>query len=513
MQSKRDQVQAHTFMMSRLASGMSLGDPDAAESPLVRTTRGTMIGVIITVVIAAGSLLFGLISPGGNDSWKTPKSLIVNKDTGARYLFADGRLRPVRNYASAMLIGGADLKTTNVRTASLRDTPLGTPVGIPGAPDQVPHSGDLDGGPWHVCSTLDAAEDSSTGSAHATAVTTLVVGAPMTGHGMADRDGLLVRGPDKSAYLVWRGSRLRLDAKSAAVVSLGYGSVTARPVSAAFLDALVPGPDLAPPAVPGRGAKGPSLGGRDSTVGQVFQVHVPGSSPKYYLLRKEGLVPLTDTGAALLLGDPATREKAYDGASPTVGDLGADALKEHQAPGSEGLSPGSAGLPSSPPHATTVPEDQTACAAVQPDHGGTKVATVLLPVSSLTPTAPSLTDDATRACLPVNATVVRPGHGALVRALTASGAKLGNTTYLVADNGVKHRVPDAEALKALGYTENDVKAVPSPLLSMLPSGPALSSVAAAGSGSSVVTPPDCGIAPVGSSAAKETSKSAAQKKR
>ncbi len=40
MRSKRDQVQAHTFMMGRLTSGMLLADPDAPESPLGRTSRG-----------------------------------------------------------------------------------------------------------------------------------------------------------------------------------------------------------------------------------------------------------------------------------------------------------------------------------------------------------------------------------------------------------------------------------------------------------------------------------------
>ncbi|TXC99883.1 type VII secretion protein EccB [Streptomyces sp. ISID311] len=512
MQSKRDQVQAHTFIMSRLASGMLLGDPDAPESPLGRTTRGTFIGVIVTVVIAAGSLLFGLISPGGNNSWRTANSLIVNADTGARYLFIGSRLRPVRNYASALLIGGTKLKTTNVRTASLRGTPIGTLVGIPGAPDRVPASGDLDGGPWLVCSTLGAIEDQATGRGTSTTVTTLVVGAPADGQGMGDREGLLVRGPDKATYLVWRGSRLRLDKKTGAAVSFGYGSVTPRPVSAAFLDALVPGADLAPPAVPGRGDKGPSLGGKDSTVGQVFQVRVPGAAPTYYLLGKAGLAPITAAGAALVLGDPATREKAYGGVSPSAMELSADALREHQAAGSEGKSPASAGLPPSPPRATTVPEDRAACARVQPDGGGTKVATVLVSVKSLTPLAPAEPDDVASPCLSVNATVVRPGHGALIRALTASGTKVGDTTYLVSDNGIKYRVPNAAALKALGYTESDVKALPSPLLSMLPSGPALSPEAAAGGGTTVVPPSNCDGHSASSGAGNEASKSAPGRK-
>ncbi len=66
---------------------------------------------------------------------------------------------------------------------------------------------------------------------------------------------MLVRGPDRTEYLVWRGSRLALDRVSDARNALGYGSEQAMPVSAAFLDALAPGPALKPPAVPGRGGR------------------------------------------------------------------------------------------------------------------------------------------------------------------------------------------------------------------------------------------------------------------
>lgn len=497
MQSKRDQVQAHAFVMSRLTSGMLLADPDAPESPLGRTTRGVVIGTVIAVVISAGAVVYGLINPGGNDSWRTANSLIVNKDTGARYLYVDGRLRPVRNYASALLIGGADLKTTDVRTASLRDTPVGTPVGIPGAPDSVPDSGDLDGGAWQVCSVAGTVPDAA-GSSEPTAVTAVVAGAPTEATGVGSDQGIVVSGPDKTTYLVWQGSRLRLDQASGAAVSLGYGSVAPRPVSAAFLDALVSGPDLAAPSVPGLGDKGPSLGGRSSTVGQVFQVRVPGSNAQYYLLRREGLVPLTDTGAALVLGDPDTRKKAYGKAAPAAAVIGAATLKEHAAPGTEGRSPASAGLPDSPPRAVDVVAGSSACARVEPGDAGTKVTTVLVPVASLAPVAQPDSTSVTAACLRVDATVVRPGHGALVRALGADGTAVGDTTYLVADDGVKYRVPSAAALQSLGYAQSDVEALPSPLLSMLPSGPDLSPQTAAGGGAgAVTTPPGC--APGGAS--------------
>lgn len=486
MQSKRDQVQAHSFIMSRLTAGMLLAEPDAPDTPLGRTTRGVFIGVLVAVLISAGAVVFGLISPGGKTSWKTPGTLVVNKETGARYLYVGGRLRPVRNYASARLIAGSDLATSTVATASLRGTPVGRPIGIPGAPESVPAAGDLDHDAWLVCSTADARAS----DAH----TTLVAGAPVDTTGLGSDRGFVVEGPDHTTYLVWQGSRLRLDKTSGAAVSLGYGSVTPRPVSAAFLDSLVAGPDLTAPDVPGRGTPGPSLDGTTSTTGQVFQAQVPGSDEHpYYLLREEGLVPLTATQAALVIGAPETRQKAYDGQAPRAVALGADALKQHLAPGAEGRSPVSEGLPPAPPKPVGVPADQSACVGVEPGADGTKVTTLLAATNALTPVAqPSV--DAARACLPVDAVVVRPGHAALVRALGAGGTTLGTTTYLVDDTGTKYRVPTAEALGALGYSEDHVAPLPSPLLSMLPAGPDLDPDAASGAVRPTTTPAHCGAA-------------------
>lgn len=188
MQSKRDQVQAHGFMMGRLSSGLLTADPDAPESPLGRTTRGVVFGVLVTVLIGAGATVYGLLRPGGNDGWRGERNLVVNRDTGARYLWTgtDGVLHPVRNYASARLIGGSDLPTVDVATASLRDIPVGSPAGIPGAPDSLPGPGQLDEGAWHMCVTgPGGALASTSGAAGGTGVeepgaTTVVAGAPWT---------------------------------------------------------------------------------------------------------------------------------------------------------------------------------------------------------------------------------------------------------------------------------------------------------------------------------------------
>lgn len=311
MQNKRDQVQAHMFLMGRLTSSMLRSDPDAPESPQGRTNRGIAIGIIVAILVAVGAFVVGLVSPGRQTSWQTSGDLVVDKDTGARYLYLDGRLRPVRNYTSAKLLGGAGLATTTVSTSSLKGTPRGTPVGIEGAPDELPAPKDLSQAPWQVCVT------ETPGSGGTATVTTLAVGLDGGGDRLGRDQGLLAAGPDGSDYLIWQGSRLRIDRESAAGEALGYASVRPVPVSAAFLNALPAGPDLVAPAVERAGSAGPELGGRPTRVGQLFTLAVPGADERHYVLRPDGLAPLTATELALLLADPRTRATAYGGATPT----------------------------------------------------------------------------------------------------------------------------------------------------------------------------------------------------
>ncbi|WP_435296749.1 type VII secretion protein EccB [Streptomyces sp. YPW6] len=501
MQSKRDQVQAHGFMMGRLSSGLLMADPDAPESPLGRTTRGVVFGLLVTVLIGAGTTVYGLLRPGGNDTWRKGEHLVVNRDTGARYLWTgtDGVLHPVRNYASARLIGGADLEAVDVSTASLRDVPVGTPAGIPGAPDTLAAPDRLDAGAWHMCVTGPdgALPSTSVGAADAgvdrPGATTVVAGAPLESQDVGADRGVLVRGPDRTEYLVWRGSRLPLDRASDARNALGYGSERAMPVSAAFLDALAPGPALKPPEVPGSGEKGPVIGGEPSTVGQLFEVSVPGGGSTYHLLREDGLVPLSGLEAALVLGDPATQKDAYQGRSPEARAVGAEALRTHRAEKTAAAGPAGAELPRTPPAPHPAPRGTALCAQVDGGDGGARIRSVLVPLTALAPVAVSqgTAQPLEAACVRTDATVVRPGRGALVRALHASGAAHAGTTYLVADNGVKYRFPAKGSLTALGYAEGDIGSVPAPLLAALPTGADLDPAAATGAAEPRVTAPAC----------------------
>ena len=50
--------------------------------------------------------MYGLLRPGGGDAWRDGASVIIERESGARFVYRDGVLHPVLNYSSALLILG-----------------------------------------------------------------------------------------------------------------------------------------------------------------------------------------------------------------------------------------------------------------------------------------------------------------------------------------------------------------------------------------------------------------------
>src|SRR4051812_29963317 len=139
MHSRSDQVQAHRFLSNRLVSALVLAEPDASEPPLRRTSAGLAIGIAIAVLLALGFAAFGFtVNSGKAQKWRSGGALVLEKETGTRYVLVDGELRPVLNEASARLLLGADYEIESVRKKTLADYVHGLPVGIVGAPDALP---------------------------------------------------------------------------------------------------------------------------------------------------------------------------------------------------------------------------------------------------------------------------------------------------------------------------------------------------------------------------------------
>src|SRR5262249_37260553 len=139
-------------------------------------------GVMLAVVALAAVAAYGVLRPGDSTSWRDGKSVIIERETGARFVYRDGVLHPTLNYASALLIlGSSQPATAIVSHTSLAGVPRGAPLGIPGAPDPLPAAGDLLTGAWTLCSRPGP---QPAGVATAPAESLLVVGAGATANGV-----------------------------------------------------------------------------------------------------------------------------------------------------------------------------------------------------------------------------------------------------------------------------------------------------------------------------------------
>lgn len=464
MQSRRDQVQAHRFAVSRLNSAMQLTDPDAVETPLGRTSRNLIVGTTLALIGAIGAFVFGLLVPGGSGSgWKKDGTLVQDSTTGAQFLYLASALHPMANYASARLLEGDKLVVSKVSWSSLAGVPRGTAIGITGAPQELPAAEALSTAPWQVCSVRQPTTTGSTAMQTVLQVATSSDATPLD-----SSQSLLAAGTDGHQYLLWNGRRYRLPGTAAVLQALGYGSVTPYQVSGTFLNAIPAGPDLAAPQPAGEGYAGPSLGG-PTRVGQLFVVHSAGAADQFYQLRSDGLVPVTPFTADLIQADPATRRLAYRGRTMNATPLDAATVGSHM---SSAASP-TGEFPNSPPGAATLGAGDSACIRVAPHGGNPSIGVVVASSSVITGSVPAVGGTATPACTTVDFIGITPGRGVLAQALPTAGSQTTLSSYLVTDEGVKYPLTTAEAVQNLGYAAAKVSEIPDSLLSLLPTGPAL----------------------------------------
>lgn len=467
MQTKRDQLQAHNFVVGRLRSALLTGEPDALETPTRRGSVAAFAGLIIGALIVAGCGVFGFFFPGGNTSWREPGTIVVEKETGTTYVYDSTAdlLRPVRNHASALLLTGPDATVRTVSTASLEGVPHGLPVGITGAPDALPAIARLSRDPWLVCAT---STPEVTGQSRPAAL--LVAGAPSALAGTVLEAAALVATADGTRHLIWEHRRMRV-ADPAAAVALGLDATRAVPVADTWLNGFPAGPDLAPPDIPNLGAAGPPVDGHPTRVGQVLRVSgADDDGTGFRIVFADGLAPLSRTMAELILADPRSRV-AYDGAPRPIAVSAAGVVAARVSARSGGVE----GVPARPPRLLDPGElgDLVLCARASfgPD-ARLELVTARVGQLRVSTPPPGAMDQRS-----VTHVAVAAGGGVLVRPQTAPG-RPGSARWLVTDVGLRYPMSDAAAA-ALGYAEVAPLEVPATLLALVPSGPLLDPAAAA----------------------------------
>jgi type VII secretion protein EccB len=437
---QKDRIQAYQFLRRRLVSALVSADANDPVSPSKRLVLGTAIGLAVAVLVAAVFGIIGLLAPARAEKWRQGGQVIVEKETGARFVLgADGLLHPVLNYASARLLAGSDGNATvTVPAKTLSGVPRGVGVGIAGAPDSLPQAGRLRTGPWTACTRRSP--DRPAGDEP---ISSVLLGQSTGGAALRGAQAVVTRLPTGERFLVTGGHRHRMP-DELAVVALGLAAADVVDVAPPWLNTLPAGRDLRTVDVAGAGRRGPAVGRTATLVGQVLTT----GANELYLVRADGLAVVTETEARLVLGAPGNAA-AYPGARPAAVPVApADVAA---APRSTAVS---RGYPRVLPGAVAIGPHATVCA------DGKRI-TVRdgLPAGAkpITMSAPGA----------ANEVYVPGGHGAVV-AEQPSG-----TVYVITDTGMKYPVSGGEARAALGYGGVRPHGVPATVLALFPTGATL----------------------------------------
>jgi type VII secretion protein EccB len=433
--SRQDELHSYQYSVQRVVAALVSHDPDPHRSPLRRAGVTALVGLLVAALIVGGFAVYGLFTGHSMAEANDTGSVLVEKNSGARYVYlkSDGKLHPVLNYTSGLLLTESDTpKMKAVPAAKLAKLPLGAPLGIPDAPDTLPAAGSLLGGAWAVCTDTVAGRPRST---------LLVGSAPSDGSEPAG--GLLVRDASGRTHLIHAGRRHLLPAARVDAVQRALGWYGTRPwlVSTAWVDAVPAGPDLTAPVIPG-GRKNSVIAGRK--VGQVLT----GDGRTFAVVLADGIAALTEMQAKLLATTPITVDAEVFVKLP---------------PSDTQLIAAADGLPVTVPAVTEAPA--SACLTLP---GATVKVNATIPAG----TAPSAKSR-------VDLVHVARGKGALVEATASPDAAEGSgTVSLITDAGLYYPLASRDLLSRFGYGSVRPTRIPAQLVAYLPAGPALDPVRA-----------------------------------
>ena len=436
MATKKDLIEAQGFSRRRLLSAFTSGAPGGKELEPAAPLRAVAAGVVLSAMVILAGVFFGLLRPGLPSGWEN-NTLVLVKDSGARYLSIDSVLYPVINTASArMLMPAGKFKVITTDRDTLDGIKIGPTIGILGAPDDIPAPGSLINDGWTAC-VVPGSETSVT---------------LPSGRFARPIDQASVVRLDDRLFVIAGTTRFEVAAEDADAVlrAVGLNAASAVDVDDRWLNLFDEGRPFEAVVVPDAGEP---LGGSSLTIGTA--VHLEGSADDMrYLVTQDGkLAELSPLAYQLyLLGSGALLGGEQDISSSEL-----KSLPNATEPA------GGADWPTQPLAALS--SGSVPCAVLSHNDAGQ-------PSTSLA----TLADDEQQLDAGVS---VSTGGGALVR-VGGSSASGSGLVYLVDESGTAYAVPgaDSDIIGRLGYDPKDVDLLPQPWLQFLAAGPQLTEAAA-----------------------------------
>ncbi|MGN6606881.1 MAG: type VII secretion protein EccB [Jatrophihabitans sp.] len=448
-QSRRDQLQAYRFLTRRAQSALVAGEPDTLDAPMRRLTTITLVSVFVALLVVGGAALKGLLGGRAATTASKDGTVVIEEETGARYVVLGGVLHPALNFTSAELAAGSG-KGPDVVTAARADLAhrrRGATIGIAGLPDSLPAASGLVHKPLVSCSRLVRH-----GVDGVQARTDVSLGVRPSTTALPTAVGVVVQTPGGTRSLLWQGRRYDL-ADDRVATQLGLDSAQPLVVTDAFLDAVPFGGRLTKPRLDSSGAStAVSINGTDRPVGLVLHVR---DDDSWRVVLSDGIAPIDPLDAVLLGGNATTVSAASLVGAP-----------RSQQWDSEPIASQVRLLPPSVPKLDGDPARRGGLCAVYAKPSD-PTPTFALPSTTGVTGFGSVTESSAAQQGTADSIVVPPGGAALVRSAHSA------TVFLVADPGRRYALPSAEVQGMLGYADVTADVVPDFLLSTLPGGPAL----------------------------------------
>ena len=496
MATRRDELSAHSFARKRMLAAFLQPDSRVSDEGAPRPVKAFMPSTVMSVVLVAGCIAWGAISPSAPPGWDKPgEHIIVDSTSTTRYVVLNDtvhgkkvkQLHPVLNYASAKLVldkGKGDVIEVAGEDIDKSDIARGATIGIPYAPDRLPSSEKASKPKeWAMCEKPGSHGESQEGVfVMAGKDDAVLQGKGRLGKGEALYvEGPAEKGKEPQRYIVdGNGTKLLLQGKNANDRGLLTKLVLKNPgqpqkVSQEWLDKLNTGDPLTVgdpqdfPHVQDTSGTPVNFTGMANLppearrVGMVLKGSASGTD-YYYVVLKDHVQQVTPLIANLMMGGQPRlgQQKPVDLSLGAVSDIGGSQgiIRGGQAwPGivMRRVNNGASGFGST--------SHLTSCSIYTGKTGshGAKMAAWAghdFPAH--------IVNGSSRA-------YVTPGAGLLYQEFTGTGG--GGQQYLLTDSGLRYAL-GTKAKTRLDYGKTKVRPVPKQWSDLLPKGPTLSTTSA-----------------------------------
>ena len=162
MATRKDQLDAFNFARRRMVANLVVPTATGSDEGAPRPVKTFASSIILSALAVVAVMVIGVFKPSAPNGWEN--GLAVDSSTGAAYVTQNKQLHAVYNITSARLILGKNFSKYDVPDATLNgsDVTIGSPVGILGAPEDVPSASNMNLTQWSYCQYEEQANGAAT---------------------------------------------------------------------------------------------------------------------------------------------------------------------------------------------------------------------------------------------------------------------------------------------------------------------------------------------------------------